>query len=87
MGAILGGHEAEAEGARKGSGSTRKKRGYTVEPLFGEMKSDGRKSLKDLRGLVKGRGDFLLMCLVHKAKGEGAPGHSHSHSDWLSFIR
>jgi hypothetical protein len=45
-----------------------KKRGYTVEPVFGEMKWDGRKPSMDLRGSVKVRGEFLLMCLVHNVK-------------------
>jgi len=45
-----------------------KKRGYTVEPVFGEMKWDGRKLSMDLRGSVKVRGEFSLMCLVHNVK-------------------
>ena len=45
-----------------------KKRGYTVEPVFGEMKWDGRKASINLRGLVKVRGEFSLMCLVHNVK-------------------
>jgi len=45
-----------------------KKRGYTVEPVFGEMKWDGRKPSMGLRGLVKVRGEFSLMCLVHNMK-------------------
>ena len=45
-----------------------KKRGYTVEPVFGEMKWDGRKPSMNLRGLVKVRGEFSLMCLVHNVK-------------------
>lgn len=44
------------------------KRGYTVEPVFGEIKWDGRKPSMDLRGLVKVRGEFSLMCLVHNVK-------------------
>ena len=44
------------------------KRGYTVEPVFGEMKWDGRKPSMNLRGSVKVRGEFLLMCLVHNVK-------------------
>ena len=44
------------------------KRGYTVEPVFGEIKWNGRKPLMDLRGLVKVRGEFSLMCLVHNVK-------------------
>jgi transposase len=45
-----------------------KKRGYTVEPVFGEIKWDGRKLSMDLRGSVKVRGEFSLMCLVHNVK-------------------
>ncbi|MBM3301282.1 MAG: IS1182 family transposase, partial [Deltaproteobacteria bacterium] len=45
-----------------------KKRGYTVEPVFGEIKWDGRKPSMDLRGSVKVRGEFSLMCLVHNIK-------------------
>jgi transposase len=44
------------------------KRGYTVEPVFGEMKWDSRKPSLSLRGSVKVRGEFLLMCLVHNVK-------------------
>jgi len=44
------------------------KRGYTVEPVFGEMKWDGRKPSMNLRGSVKVRGEFSLMCLVHNVK-------------------
>jgi hypothetical protein len=44
------------------------KRGYTVEPVFGEMKWDGRKPSMSLRGSMKVRGEFLLMCLVHNVK-------------------
>jgi transposase len=47
---------------------TYKKRGYTVEPVFGEMKWDGRKLSMSLRGSIKVRGEFLLMCLVHNVK-------------------
>ena len=45
-----------------------KKRGYTAEPVFGQIKWDGRKPSMDLRGLVKVRREFLLMCLVHNVK-------------------
>ena len=44
------------------------KRGYTVEPVFGEIKWDGRKPSMSLRGSVKVRGEFVLMCLVHNVK-------------------
>ncbi len=45
-----------------------KKRGYTVEPIFGQIKWDRRKPSMDLRGSVKVRGEFSLMCLVHNVK-------------------
>jgi len=44
------------------------KRGYTVEPVFGEIKWDGRKPSMDLRGSAKVRGEFSLLCLVHNVK-------------------
>jgi len=44
------------------------KRAYTVEPVFGQIKWDGRKLSMDLRGSVKVRGEFSLMCLVHNVK-------------------
>jgi len=44
------------------------KRGYTVEPVFGQIKWDGRKPAMDLRGSVKVRGEFSLICLVHNVK-------------------
>jgi transposase len=47
------------------------KHGYTEEPVFGQIKWDGRKPSMDLRGLVKVRGEFLLMCLVHNVKKIG----------------
>ncbi len=39
-----------------------------MEPVFGQLKWDSRKPSMDLRGLVKVRGEFLLMCLVHNVK-------------------
>ena len=45
-----------------------RKRGYTVEPVFGQIKWDGRKPSIYLRGLVKARGEFWLMRLVHNVK-------------------
>jgi hypothetical protein len=39
-----------------------------VEPVFGQLKWDDRKLSMDLRGLVKVRGEFLLMCLGHNVK-------------------
>jgi len=47
---------------------TYRKRGYTVKPVFGEIKWDGRKPSMDLRGSVKVRGEFSLMCLVHNVR-------------------
>ena len=44
------------------------KRGYTAEPVFGQIKWNGRKPSMDLRGSVKVRGEFLLKCLVHNVK-------------------
>lgn len=41
------------------------KRGYTVEPVFGEIKRYGRKPSMDLRGPVKVRGEFSLLCPAH----------------------
>jgi hypothetical protein len=35
---------------------------------FVQLKWDGRKLSMDLRGLMKVRGEFLLMCLVHNVK-------------------
>jgi len=45
-----------------------KKRGYTVEPVFGDIKWNGRKPSMDLRGSVKVRGEFSLLCLVHNIR-------------------
>ena len=39
-----------------------------MEPVFGQLKWDGRKLSMDLRGLVKVRMEFLIMCLVHNVK-------------------
>ena len=61
--------EAMRQKLRSGEGKQiYKKRAYTVEPVFGEMKWDGRKPSMDLRGKVKARGEFSLMCLVHNVK-------------------
>jgi len=45
-----------------------KKRLYTVEPVFGNMKWNRRRIMMSLRGLEKVRGEFSLMCLVHNVK-------------------
>jgi len=61
--------EAMRQKLRSGEGKQiYKKRAYTVEPVFGEMKWDSRKPSMDLRGKVKVRGEFSLMCLVHNVK-------------------
>ena len=39
-----------------------------MEPVFGEIKWNGRKPSMDLRGSVKVRGEFSLLCLVHNVK-------------------
>lgn len=41
---------------------------YTVEPVFGNMKWNGRKLILSLRGWVKVNGEFQLMCLTHNIK-------------------
>ena len=41
---------------------------YTAEPVFGQIKWNGRKPSMDLCGSVKVRGKFLLMCLVYNVK-------------------
>gem|GEM_PF-2480336 len=43
-------------------------RGYTVGPVFGDIKWNSRKTSMDLRGSVKVRGEFSLLCLVHNVK-------------------
>ncbi len=43
-------------------------RGYAVGPVFGDIKWNGRKTSMDLRGSVKVRGEFSLLCLVHNVK-------------------
>ena len=45
-----------------------KKRGYTAEPVLGQIKWNGRKPWMDLSSSVKMGGEFLLMCLVHNVK-------------------
>lgn len=40
----------------------------TVEPVFEEIKWDGGKTSLGLRGSVKVRCEFSLMCLVHNVK-------------------
>jgi len=45
-----------------------KKRGYLVEPVFGQMKWNRRKTSLAVRGLAKVNGEFSLMCLAHNMK-------------------
>ena len=62
------------------SASTRLPAAGKVEPVFGQLKWDGRKLSMDLRGLAKVRGEFLLMCLVHNVKKivkKVLQGHTH----------
>lgn len=40
-------------------------RGYTVEPVFGNMKWNRPKLMMAMRGKRKVKGEFLLMCIVH----------------------
>ena len=47
---------------------TYQKRMYTVEPVFGNIQGDRGKIILSLRGRVKVKGEFLLMCLVHNIK-------------------
>ena len=42
-----------------------KQRGYTVEPVFGNMKWNRPKLIMMMRGKRKVKGEFLLMCIVH----------------------
>jgi transposase len=42
-----------------------KKRAYTVEPVFGNMKWNRPKLIMSMRGKKKVTGEFILMCLTH----------------------
>lgn len=42
-----------------------RKRSYTVEPVFGNMKWNRVKLIMSMRGKKKVRGEFILMCLTH----------------------
>ncbi len=42
-----------------------KKRAYTVEPVFGNMKWNRPKLIMSMRGKKKVRGEFTLMCITH----------------------
>lgn len=44
------------------------KRMYTVEPVFGDIKWNLKMLMISLRGLVKVKGEFALLCLVHNLK-------------------
>jgi transposase len=62
-----------------------KKRGYTVEPAFGEMKWDVRKPAMNLRGPVNVRGEFSLMCPVHNVENRQESARRHSQFVWDSM--
>jgi transposase len=47
---------------------TYRKRMYTVEPVFGDIKWNRAKLMLSLRGKLKVNGEFCLMCLVHNVK-------------------
>lgn len=47
---------------------TYQKRMCTVEPVFGNIQGDRGKIILSLRGRVKVKGEWLLMCLVHNIK-------------------
>ncbi len=40
-------------------------RGYTVEPVFGNVKWNRRQLIMSMRGKRRVEGEFRLMCLVH----------------------
>ena len=42
-----------------------RKRAYTVEPVFGNMKWNRAKLIMSMRGKRKVRGEFILICLTH----------------------
>ncbi len=44
------------------------KRMFTVEPVFGDIKWNQRKHMLNLRGKVKARGEWSLICLVHNIR-------------------
>jgi transposase len=44
------------------------KRMYTVEPVFGNIQGNRGKIMMSLRGKVKVKGEWLLMCLVHNIR-------------------
>jgi len=47
---------------------TYQKRMYTVEPVFGNIQGNRGKIMMSLRGKVKVKGEWLLMCLVHNIR-------------------
>lgn len=58
--------EAMREKLRSPSGKEiYRKRSYTVEPVFGDMKWNRAHLIMSLRGKRKVRGEFILMCLTH----------------------
>ncbi|MBM4140914.1 MAG: IS1182 family transposase [Nitrospira sp.] len=44
------------------------KRKYMVEPVFGDMKYNRNMRVLLLRGKLKARGEFLIMCIAHNLK-------------------
>jgi hypothetical protein len=51
-----------------GGKKTYQKRMYTVEPVFGNMQGNQGKIALSLRGLIMGKGEFLLRCLVNNIR-------------------
>jgi transposase len=54
----------ETEGGKKKYG----KRKYMVEPVFGDMKYNQKMGRLLLRGRIKAKGEFLMMCIAHNLK-------------------
>ena len=44
------------------------KRKYLVEPVFGDMKYNRNMRVLLLRGKLKAKGEFLMMCIAHNLK-------------------
>jgi hypothetical protein len=70
-----------------------KKRLYTMEPTLGNMKCNCRRLMMSLRGLVKVRGEFSLMCPVHNVKKVAGVCSQVLlvsliiTADWLAWVR
>jgi transposase len=45
-----------------------RKRKYIVEPVFGDMKFNRKMGGLSLRGKLKARGEFLIMCIAHNLR-------------------